>query len=710
MKKNTLVFLLSSFLLLMISACSESTETESGNVPTKPANIFASDGMFNDRVEVSWTDAAFAETKQVFRAETADGNYEKIAEVTENLYKDTTATIDKKYYYKVKGVNQHGESEFSDIDSGFRTELHASRGTYEDRIEVTWGNIAGADKYILYREDDINGASFFTDEDIIYEGNESIYTDTEESLLRGKSYYYGVKAIFGTDSTYLTQPIEAFKKLVTPANFTASQAKYSKAIDIQWTRSKFAKKYIVERYDVSGDSLDMTFELEPEDTLYNDTASIDPGIIYKYSIYSKKYEATSDLAESNNGYAFRFKASENEYDSLIVLNWDPISIASEYHVYFGDEFDEVDSLTSLPSTETSYIDDGSHIVGIYPGFKQGLDYFYSIRVKHNDDTYSDISVPIRGFTKLRTPEIEAEKGGSEDIQIDFGPAYNDTCWNQIVIDKFIAVDGLDTLSGPIGSFGYDEFVNNKTTSDDTTAALGAVTFYKMIYVKRGFESDSSNVDFGFAQEASGSNNEFSDKIELQWYPVNHELMSNFTVCDRYYIKKDNAVIDSIDYNGEEIMTYTDTDVIPGESYNYKVYSRYTQEFATQYNSLTGNEIGDMYTEEYSFSSLATVPTVTVAPTATNNLENRIRISWDDTVPVSTGYCLYKAETAGGEYLDSVFVDSSDSLHFEDINDGDLGELIPGRTYYYKVKAYKNLSGSSYLGGASPETSGSATAK
>ncbi|MFH1477660.1 MAG: FG-GAP-like repeat-containing protein [Verrucomicrobiota bacterium] len=91
-------------------------------VPMTPTNIAASDGIYTDKVQVTWSSATNATGYQVWR-HTADMSTSatQIVTTTEITYDDTEAAAGTNYYYWVKSENSYGASAFSSNNTGYRS-------------------------------------------------------------------------------------------------------------------------------------------------------------------------------------------------------------------------------------------------------------------------------------------------------------------------------------------------------------------------------------------------------------------------------------------------------------------------------------------------------------------------------------------------------------------------------------------------------------
>lgn len=90
--------------------------------PTEPTGVFASDGVFSDKVLLTWEAPLFGVSRyEVYRNSTNSNSGEELLSdtVTSNFYYDISVIPDTIYYYWVKACNSFGCSDYSSSDSGF---------------------------------------------------------------------------------------------------------------------------------------------------------------------------------------------------------------------------------------------------------------------------------------------------------------------------------------------------------------------------------------------------------------------------------------------------------------------------------------------------------------------------------------------------------------------------------------------------------------
>jgi fibronectin type 3 domain-containing protein len=177
--------------------CSDFSASDTGwRKPLAPTGLAASDGVYTDKVTLSWTGSVGAISYQVYRATSATGTKTGPSTTAATSINDTTATPGVTYWYWVKACRGANCSDFSIYDTGWRniappTNLQASDGTFPDKVQVTWTASLGASSYKLYRATSADGTKTLL-------GSTTGTTANDTSAVAGTTYYYWVQACRGT--------------------------------------------------------------------------------------------------------------------------------------------------------------------------------------------------------------------------------------------------------------------------------------------------------------------------------------------------------------------------------------------------------------------------------------------------------------------------------------------------------------------------------
>ena len=90
-------------------------------IPSVPTGVSATDGIYNDKIAISWDAVPGATGYEIWRNTNSDpGSASKIADDDSSPYDDYNNIPDDIYYYWVKSVNDCGTSDFSSSDTGWR--------------------------------------------------------------------------------------------------------------------------------------------------------------------------------------------------------------------------------------------------------------------------------------------------------------------------------------------------------------------------------------------------------------------------------------------------------------------------------------------------------------------------------------------------------------------------------------------------------------
>ncbi|MBC7221175.1 hypothetical protein H5T55_06905 [Candidatus Bipolaricaulota bacterium] len=275
------------------SGCSELSEPDSGyahgeGVPEVPTGVSATDGLYTDRVRVTWNASPGATSYEVWRDVAQGGPYTLRGTVAGTTYDDLDASPGVVYWYKVKACNPSGCSAFSAADSGFTfpsapdpvTNVSASDGTYTDRVRVTWTAAAGAANYEVYRADSETGT--YTRRATV---TGTTYDDTGVTV--GTTYWYKVKACNTAGCSAFSVPDPGFASAGggggggggggTPAlpgqpqNVRATDGTDKEKIVVTWSSVTGAARYEVWRSN-PGEDAGYTRYGETTTTSFTDTA------------------------------------------------------------------------------------------------------------------------------------------------------------------------------------------------------------------------------------------------------------------------------------------------------------------------------------------------------------------------------------------------------------------------------------------------------
>ena len=271
--------------------------------PPPPASLTASDGTYWDRIRVEWTPVAGASGYTLERAASAGGPYSGLVSVSGATpwYEDDAPPDSGLRYYRVITYAGGQASAPSAADSGFTSPapppapggVQASDGTYFDRIRVTWGAAAGAERYRIERSE--GGAAPYLPRGETGAGVLAF----EDPALRDSAFLYRVIAVNvygesdpGGPDAGATNPGPP----PPPEGVAASDGAYADRLRIQW--SEVGRDVEVAVFE--SESPNGPFEIV-SDWLPSDTTSIErmSGDIRKSHLYYYRLRARNEFGESD---------------------------------------------------------------------------------------------------------------------------------------------------------------------------------------------------------------------------------------------------------------------------------------------------------------------------------------------------------------------------------------------------------------------------
>lgn len=341
-----------------------------------PTEVFATDGIYTDKIIISWLPSDGATSYDVYRDNTPEGTKTKIATTEDTSYEDTSVDCPDAYYYFIKANNSIITSEFSTYDSGYLlcptpapstiiprpTFVSATDGTYTDKIILSWLSSDNATAYDIYRS--INCCDTKTK---IATTSTTGYVDSDPILNNKRTYYYWIMATgptgFSDYSLYDTGYL--WRDPQTPTGVNASDGTYWNTISVTWGISEGATFYEIyrgHRSDGAKIKIATVFGTSYNDPNVRCLTCCDDTDDFYYWVKAINPAGKSDYSAYDTGYAYRtlpdsdsVSASDGTVSNCIEIIWNAIPGAKAYWVYransrWGDK-------TPIASTvATTYVD------------------------------------------------------------------------------------------------------------------------------------------------------------------------------------------------------------------------------------------------------------------------------------------------------------------------------------------------------------------
>lgn len=307
-------------------------DKEEITVLTAPSQIFVSEGQYNSKIKITWSEVTGATSYRLERAIVTEANadstftppeeseYETIQKYVYNTtYTDTilsspTYSNDEYnygYFYRVSAENPRKKYDSSEYTTSTAaclfapaTNVKASLGESTDSIRITWDKTKNATSYSLYRSESSDGTTASLIGTIA--ANQNWYTNSIPEEKQGVDFYYSVIATNSLGNSSVSSSLALGYSLTAgaPARVTGvtidnSRGTTTDSIKIKWTAVTGTDiKYAVYRTS-SVDSSYTLLSSSETGTTYTDTKNIKPNIYYYYQIQA--WSLDSETGEKLKG-------------------------------------------------------------------------------------------------------------------------------------------------------------------------------------------------------------------------------------------------------------------------------------------------------------------------------------------------------------------------------------------------------------------------
>lgn len=293
---------------------------EEEEITTLPpsAQILASEGLYSDRIQVTWQPVAHAVSYVLERAVRSpeDSGYgtltppEDFVEINSSVYGTSYTDVilempgsnnkeyNNEYWYRVYAENKRDKYDPSAPTTttvpatlfASPQGVDAAKAEHTDYIEVRWNRVQNASEYIIYRTTYSNGTG--AEEIARVKGNLSRYQNIMTPAEQGKDFYYFVKALNSKSGEMsASSNIALGYSLMSGAPQTpaAVQVKTrgtsTDGIELSWqpVTADGDVKYALFRYS-SEDAALTQLKGDAAETTWTDKNNVKPGIYYYYQV------------------------------------------------------------------------------------------------------------------------------------------------------------------------------------------------------------------------------------------------------------------------------------------------------------------------------------------------------------------------------------------------------------------------------------------
>lgn len=622
------------------------------------------------KVTLTWKKVSQAEGYLIYRKDSEDGKYNQIGKVTSGktlTYTDTVKSNNKTYTYKIQAYNtnngKQGVGAYSSTKSAktlAKAKITGITSSNEDMLKISWKKVSGAKGYTISRSTSKN--SGYKKIDTVT--GKTSYTD--DTVKAGKTYYYKVEAYNVNSGTkgYGGASDAVAGKTAKRTKITSIVSANEKTLTIKWNKITGAYGYRIKRSTDEDGTYKVVKTIKSGNTTsYKDT-SVKAGKTYYYTVETMVktgdnicYSGDSASMEGRTAKKAKIKYAVSNGSNQIEVNWGAMRGAYGYRIKRSTSKNGTYKVvaTLKGKNNTTYQD---------KKLKTAKTYYYKIETinkVNGKKGYSGNSAAVSAKT-LKTTSITAVKAtGSTSVRLE---------WKAVD-----GASGYQIYRSTSKDSGYKKVgqVKGKNTKkyEDKTLEAGKTYYYQV----RAYKSNSAKngvASFSKAQKAwtikqvvfSQITSDSKNQVTLGWKKV-----SKAQGYDIYRSDESNSGFEKIaSISSGSTLTYTDKGVKSGNTYYYKIAATY---------KIKGSAGRGSYSKvtEVAVLKQGSISSITLGD---NNVLN---ISWNS-VANASGYELAGAVSEKGTYTT---LQTSGATSFTHSN------LVQGTTYYYKVRAYKDLS-------------------
>ena len=624
------------------------------------------------KITLTWKKVSKAEGYLIYRQDSSDSKFYQIGTVKSGstlTYTDTVKSNNKTYTYKVQAYNtnngRQGVGAYSSTKSAktlAKAKITGITSSDEEVLKIFWKKVSGAKGYIISRS--TKKDSGYSEIDTVSGEKTTSYTD--DTVKAGKTYYYKVEAYNVNSGTkgYGGASDAVAGKTAKRTKITSIVSTNEKTLTIKWNKITGAYGYRIKRSTDEDGTYKVVKTIKSGNTTsYKDT-SVKAGKTYYYTVETMVktgdnicYSGDSASVEGRTAKKAKIKYAVSNGSNQIEVNWGAVSGAYGYRIKRSTSKNGTYNVIATVNgkNKTTYQD---------KNVKTAKTYYYKVETinkVNGKKGYSGDSAVVSAKT-LKTTSITAVKAtGSTSVRLE---------WKAVD-----GASGYQIYRSTSKDSGYKKVgqVKGKNTKkyEDKTLEAGKTYYYQV----RAYKSNSAKngvASFSKAQKAwtikqvvfSQITSDSKNQVTLGWKKV-----SKAQGYDIYRSDESNSGFEKIaSISSGSTLTYTDKGIKSGNTYYYKIAATY---------KIKGSAGRGSYSKvtEVAVLKQGSISSITLGD---NNVLN---ISWNS-VANASGYELAGAISEKGSYTT---LQTSGATSFTHSN------LTQGTTYYYKVRAYKDLS-------------------
>ena len=636
--------------------------------------------LTTDAIKLVWNTSSGATEYDIYQE---SGTFVQIQTVSANSYVIRGLTAGKNYTFRVQPIktvdNKRYKGAYQEIAVGTRPATVRTVVTGEqtsNSILVKWGAVSGADGYVIVRK--LKDETAYKTVKTINKQETNEWTDT--SLPAGSDCSYGVRAykIIGGSKYYGSYIYKDGYTLPEAMNNLEIIKYTSDSVKFKWESSAGADGYDIYRESTkTQNSYGRIASLEADATEYIDEG-LSSGTVYNYKIAAyklvgetKKYGEVSYISGETITAAVKgLKVDENTTNS-IKLVWRSSTGADGYIVYKKAEGE-----TGYSEYKKLVCDDNNYNDDIIYWTDNNLESAKACSYRIVTYSYVNNVLKKSAFAEIDActlPEavknLKVTSTGYSTLRLS---------WNEVANVTGYLIYRQSTTDAT--KYGVIATVSNGAITSYTDSELPSaseftyrVIAYREVNEKKysGEYAESSNSTYPYRTSAIKTDTQSTSSITFFWNEVSR--------ADGYkiYVAEDGGDYKLLATLNSQSLKYSAKGLTSGTEYRFAVaaYKNYNN------TTLIGEKVEHLS---------VTCPDVTTSFTSSSRQTGSLKLNWKS-VSGADGYCIYKKNNNTGEIYVRKIVEGGSTVSYQD--DG----LYPGESQYYRIAAYKELSGNKVLG-------------
>ncbi|MCD4796517.1 MAG: hypothetical protein K8R49_05020 [Candidatus Cloacimonetes bacterium] len=611
--------------------------------------------IINDQsVKLNWIDdCSFEEGFIIERAE-QKGEFTEIVKTSPNIvhYRDEGLSSGVKYTYRIYAFTSLNKSEYSNkvtLTTEFPCPTALATKAIDDQtIRLTWKDMSDFEQGFRIERKEAEGEYSQVAE---VTPNATYYINS--GLTSGKVYFYRIKAFSPVNESDYSNEVSIKTEFPVPQKLRITLID-DQSLTVYWEdKNTFVESYKLERKEEEGEFILIT-ELGKSKRSFIDKG-LTLGVPYTYRI--KGISALNESAYSSEiTDKTVFPGPGNLYyeeinDQSLKLFWDDNCKFEEgFQLERKEEGGEYEKIADIPSNTTSYQDNG---------LTYGITYYYRT-VAVTSASVSPYSNEISAHTIFPEPSyLSAVVVNDQSIKI----SWVDNC----IFDEGFQLERKDDDC---------EFNVIATLEEKVTSFLDEGLRYKIKYVYRvasitklniSLYSNAVPVTTIFPGPTFLTAEVVDDHTVALYWEDNCEFEKGYKL-EKKMGEDEFSLITTLN---ESITSYTDTGLLSGRTFVYRVYA---------YSSLN----------ESDYSNFEQIETRFPKPTELNATivgDCEIKLTWVDNCFFEDGYQIERG-TNGNDFTE-IGRTTSNVISYND------KELRYGTEYFYRIKGFTSVNSSDY---------------